>query len=868
MASFTDQIMQFNPYVKQLPTEAMAKVGMYKQQKYEEGVQKIQAEIDRVAGLDVIHDADKQYLQSKLNELGGKLKTVAAGDFSNFQLVNSVGGMATQIGKDKNVQNAVSSTAWYRKQAAEMEKAIQEGKSSAANIYDFNQKANAWLSSDKAGQVFRDRYTPYVDLNKKFLDVLKTLNPNATQEDIAYEVDPVTGKVDTNKIAAAMARKGYEGVTSTRIENALNATLTPDEINQLSIEAKYRFKDYGVPELQNYAKNQSLAKTSGIDSQIAALEKFAKLKSSSPEDVSTALQSIEDLKIKKSKIEQSLSSELEEIAKNPDAKKFNIYKSGYLDSFSEAFSWEKQKLELLTNPVLAADHWAKEYKLSQDRLALDRSQFTWKQFVDKEQLQQGREKIDLDIAKIYGATGAFTTYTGEDTHVKNPVIAMKQDANAKDQMALDGVKQMAIGLFGKATPENVGAIESSIAKYQNATTDAERNAIPVEWREVANSVIENRIKAKSLNAALSDAEKRAMSNPAIAESAAAINNAISSKKGFSITVGGRPTYFSNKEILDFLNKEQVASTSNTLVTGPNTAAQRTYKTINPEELSPKELALYNFLKGSRYGANVSSPTASQGAVTGILNQYSDVLTQGKQYKNQVDALVMNDLMQRSGKYIPAISSIFVGGDKEDNIARNRMESVVGTVLSRYRKDKGGAEGLDVSGAEALLAAEGKNAIQYQKVLQGDKTYLVMKKGTDEYMIPILPHEAAQLPKMKGEPSPLEVDITTTQTLNGGSTNPTGKAEDSFFQRFNFSNVRNLNVTADLKRNKSNPAIQYMNLQLKLPSGWKSLPLDDYPMDVSKAATLVGTFTDNDIVQYFLNSKNVPQSWKDEIKTLQ
>ena len=107
MASFTDQILGFNPYVQQLPLEVMAKVGMYKQAKYEDNVQQIQGEIDKIAGLDILQPADKSYLQSKLNELGGRLKTVAGGDFSNFQLVNSVGGMATQIGKDSNVQNAV-----------------------------------------------------------------------------------------------------------------------------------------------------------------------------------------------------------------------------------------------------------------------------------------------------------------------------------------------------------------------------------------------------------------------------------------------------------------------------------------------------------------------------------------------------------------------------------------------------------------------------------------------------------------------------------------------------------------------------------------------------------------------------------------
>ena len=31
MASFTDQISQFNPYIQELPVEAMAQVGMTKQ---------------------------------------------------------------------------------------------------------------------------------------------------------------------------------------------------------------------------------------------------------------------------------------------------------------------------------------------------------------------------------------------------------------------------------------------------------------------------------------------------------------------------------------------------------------------------------------------------------------------------------------------------------------------------------------------------------------------------------------------------------------------------------------------------------------------------------------------------------------------
>ena len=98
MASFTDQISQFNPYIQELPVEAMAQVGMAKQAQYNQGVQKVQNYVDRVAGLEIAKPQHKQYLQSKLDELGSRLKIVAAGDFSNqLSSLTLLGGMATQL---------------------------------------------------------------------------------------------------------------------------------------------------------------------------------------------------------------------------------------------------------------------------------------------------------------------------------------------------------------------------------------------------------------------------------------------------------------------------------------------------------------------------------------------------------------------------------------------------------------------------------------------------------------------------------------------------------------------------------------------------------------------------------------------------
>lgn len=137
MASYLDRTPVFNQYVQQLPVDAMVKVGLQRQQQYEQGLEKIQSTIDNVAGLDIMRDVDKNYLQSKLNTLGNNLKYVAAGDFSNFQLVNSVNGMTKQISKDKNVLNAVSATATAKRELSLMEKEREKGTLNPSNEYVF-----------------------------------------------------------------------------------------------------------------------------------------------------------------------------------------------------------------------------------------------------------------------------------------------------------------------------------------------------------------------------------------------------------------------------------------------------------------------------------------------------------------------------------------------------------------------------------------------------------------------------------------------------------------------------------------------------------------------------------------------------------
>ena len=269
MASYTDKIPTFNPYVAQQPVEAMLKVGMYKQQKYEEGVQKIQTSIDNVAGLDIANPAQQKYLQSKLNALGNNLTFLAAGDFSDFSLVNSVNGMTKQITKDDTVINAVNSTAKLRKEQKRKEKAIQDGKSSPENEYFFNLQASDYINNSDVGASYNGQYIEYKDVDKKLRALALDLQKAGvdTTIDNPFKRDNVTGKTlyynkdgsvstdpskgGTPQIATSMLKTTVRGIGAEKLLNNFYDSLDETDKRQLNITAQYHYRNSDSGTIQN-----------------------------------------------------------------------------------------------------------------------------------------------------------------------------------------------------------------------------------------------------------------------------------------------------------------------------------------------------------------------------------------------------------------------------------------------------------------------------------------------------------------------------------------------------------------------------------------------------------------------------------------
>src|SRR5690606_16695334 len=152
MANFLEAPTQYNPYITQFNPDQYASVGVIKQQQYDQGVQTIQGYFNSIAGLQVARQQDQEYLQNRLGELTSKVTAVAGADFSNQNLVNQVGGLAAQIGNDRNIQNAVIGTQKVSKIRSDIEEAKKKGDTYAVqNEYRAMKGVNDWFNNPNPG---------------------------------------------------------------------------------------------------------------------------------------------------------------------------------------------------------------------------------------------------------------------------------------------------------------------------------------------------------------------------------------------------------------------------------------------------------------------------------------------------------------------------------------------------------------------------------------------------------------------------------------------------------------------------------------------------------------------------------------------
>ena len=419
MASFTDNIPQFNSYVQQLPVEAMVAVGMEKQKRYDEGYQKIQANIDAIAGLEVTKDVERAYLQSKLNQLGNNLTTVAAGDFSNYQLVNSTAGMAKQIAYDPNIQIAVNSSAKRKKEIEYMEEARKKGELTPQNELYFKTRDAEWINNPELGQAYNAKYINYFDPFKYAKETFDALKIDDLTFDQIFELDangkPIIDK-DTGMpvYSQYMTRLKEEGYKPEKLQSAISQIFSdPRVVQQLSIDGEYNYRNLSPEAMTNLTTQEFNKVKDSIEDELDELNIQLQL---NPEDVKIK-EAIQKKELSLSKLPELLKSQAESIYENPNSARASLYTQKTKQDYINMFNFTKSSKEIMRNPAFDV-----QFELQKEKNR--RSEFFQNLSWDKEKfrLTYLQKQAELDLIAKEASKSATLGISDEFTpDVESPV---------------------------------------------------------------------------------------------------------------------------------------------------------------------------------------------------------------------------------------------------------------------------------------------------------------------------------------------------------------------------------------------------------------------------------------------------------------
>lgn len=736
MASFTDKTSQFNPFIPELPAQEMVQVGMYKQKQYDAGVQKIQGYINNIAGMDVYNDGDKALLNSKLNELGSNLKTVAAGDFSNSQLVNSVGGMATQLVKDPMVQNAVLNTTKFRKTLAQIEKDKSEGKAAKNNIDDFYMQAQPWMESTTPGTKLNASYSQYRDPNKKAMEAIKALHPKLQSLDIPYVIK--NGKIDTSKLDDVMRRNKIEGITEGQIETAIRAVLTPEDYNQLDIDGRMTFASVPTDKLVSlvdttlrYTKEQNGTEIerlkAQLPAQVQAPEKTDELNKRIKwyEDQGYIIGDI----VKDGTLDEQAKEDREVAATNPNQVKQSLYRQGFFQQYGNAFKWMSEDFSIQDSPFTKVKQWNEnmDFKKAKEKENIRQFGITSGFTERKVLVDEGQLKLAQEAA--YGTPG-IPVEEGSET-----------DNELKSVERLDGyMKTVGNGVMSKRKElQNKGYTDSQI---DNMVGDYQKNGNKANIPATAIGTIQDILKEtkylgdlnKMKEGIKTEAYAEVLNNPATKAQAdsvqAFINKTFNPNKQVSaVSYAGAPIVGNEKSIIEAL---------------------RTGKASFSEDRAG--LGYYRLTIG---GQTIEIPKAGVGQNTQLRGLAENISTYYKKYGKIEDDInskqvqtFKEKLAPRVAELVPTITAIGFGKDKTvpTNIANN---------LSAFIK---------AAGSKEIAADENFNTNTAGKMLVGDAL-----KNTKVFLRQTATGYQAVLSDMTGSEKDQVLNLTESQAIrNFGS----------------------------------------------------------------------------------------------------
>lgn len=182
--SYLSTIFRNSAYVPPVDINLLAKVDSYKQGLFDTNYEKIQNQINQESTLDVMKGEDRDYLNNKINNLVNNLNGLGGVDLGDYNVSNQIESYASDIYKDDNVLNAISSTKRIRTLQQSYDNMRTNPKLSKyysdANYTLDMENVQNYLNDGQVGSTYNGNSsaTPYYDYNKEFQDSFKNLVAN------------------------------------------------------------------------------------------------------------------------------------------------------------------------------------------------------------------------------------------------------------------------------------------------------------------------------------------------------------------------------------------------------------------------------------------------------------------------------------------------------------------------------------------------------------------------------------------------------------------------------------------------------------------------------------------------------------------
>ena len=239
MSGYASQPRQFANYTPEVNADLYEKLLTQKEQKYEEGIQRVEANRDAVASLPIYNSAGREYLNQKLAQQTTELNQQQGVDWSDQGIQRLTNKHISAITEDPEIQKSVYySTAYKKDYLHDKQQYDETDGASIANHDAFTEDASKWLTGP-LGTQYGAKSVPYMDINKKADEFLSKLKPDLLQ--LVHTADAKNPMAGWEK-----AIRKIEGINKQKLQDSLDEFIntTPGVRDQMNVNGRYEYKNY------------------------------------------------------------------------------------------------------------------------------------------------------------------------------------------------------------------------------------------------------------------------------------------------------------------------------------------------------------------------------------------------------------------------------------------------------------------------------------------------------------------------------------------------------------------------------------------------------------------------------------------------